>query len=231
MSEVETDKVQANTSIFHKLAEVDVSSQTDLRDGFGYLTWTKAVYLLRSNDPSATWEVKRFPNKEGAQVPYLQTDLGYFVEVAVTCGGITLSQIHPVFEGNEILLQPTALDINSSIQRCLVKAIALHGLGLQVYAGEDVPLGEALKRKGENTPTGERPDGEKPVGTQSQGKSTINSKLIQAIAKINSSSLEEVNKAEKFAAQMFEGSDLKIYQDTITTRKAALTPQKEELPL
>ena len=221
-----------DTSIFHKLSEIDVNHQIAMKDGFGYLPWSMAVYHLRDNDPSATWEVKRFPSKEGAMVPYLQTELGYFVEVAVTCGGITLSQIHPVLDENSLPLAcPTVFDINTSIQRCLVKAIALHGLGLQVYAGEDIPLGEALKRMGEDATDGKKPDGEKSAGTQTPGRSPINSKLIQAIAKINSASLEEVNKAEKFSGQMFEGNDLKVYQETIATRKKTLTPEEEALPL
>ena len=63
-----------------------------------------------------------------------------FVEVAVTVQGITLSQIHPVLDSrNRPLTAPNAFDINTSIQRCLVKAIALHGLGLYIYAGEDLP--------------------------------------------------------------------------------------------
>jgi hypothetical protein len=43
---------------------------------------------------------------------------------------------------NQPIVAPTAFDINTSIQRCLVKAIALHGLGLNVYAGEDLPANE-----------------------------------------------------------------------------------------
>ena len=221
-----------NDHIFHKLSEIDVNHQIAMKDSFGYLPWPLAVYHLRTNDPSAKWKVKRFRTKERTLVPYLQTDLGYFVEVAVTCGGVKLSQIHPVLDENNLPINtPTSFDINTSIQRCLVKAIGLHGLGLQVYAGEDTPLGEALKRMGEDAPKGDKTDGEKPAGTQSHGKSTINSKLIQAIAKINSSSLEEVNKAAKFAGQMFEGNDLKLYQETIATRQKALVPQEEPLPL
>ena len=69
------------------------------------------------------------------------SDLGVFVEVAVTVQGITLSQIHPVLDAkNRPILAPTSFDINTSIQRCLVKAIALHGLGLAIYAGEDLPM-------------------------------------------------------------------------------------------
>ena len=76
----------------------------------------------------------------------MKTDTGYFVEVAVTVQGLTLSQIHPVLDGkNRPIFEPTAFDINTSIQRCLVKAIALHGLGLYIYAGEDLPEGESAK--------------------------------------------------------------------------------------
>jgi hypothetical protein len=93
------------------------------------------VAQLRQFDPAATWEVKRFGG-----LPYLTTEAGCFVEVAVTVRGVTLSQIHPVLDAkNRPILAPTAFDVNTSIQRCLVKAIALHGLGLCIYAGEDLP--------------------------------------------------------------------------------------------
>jgi len=96
------------------------------------------VAQLRLADPSAFWEVRRFDG-----MPYLKTDTGYFVEVAVTVQGLTLSQIHPVLDSkNRPIFEPTAFDINTSIQRALVKAIALHGLGLYVYAGEDLPEGD-----------------------------------------------------------------------------------------
>ena len=94
-----------------------------------------AVAQLRLADPSAIWEVRRFDG-----LPYLASEAGVFVEVAVTVQGITMSQIHPVLDGrNRPLMAPTSFDINTSIQRCLVKAIALHGLGLYIYAGEDLP--------------------------------------------------------------------------------------------
>ena len=81
--------------------------------------------------------------------PYLETAHGFFVEVAVTVDGITLSQIHPILgSNNKPLLAPNSFDINTSLQRCLVKAIALHGLGLYIYAGEDLPdADEQLRAK------------------------------------------------------------------------------------
>jgi hypothetical protein len=67
----------------------------------------------------------------------------------VTVQGITLSQIHPVLDGKNRPLQvPTSFDINTSIQRCLVKAIALHGLGLNIYAGEDLPIVDGSEESG-----------------------------------------------------------------------------------
>jgi hypothetical protein len=132
------------SSVFEVLSSVDVSEHIETKNGFGYVSWPFVVRMLREADPRATWEVKRFKDEDGKEVPFLETRLGFFVEVAVTCGGITLSQIHPVLDGetHRTLQAPTAFDINTSIQRCLVKAAALHGLGLSVYAGEDLPSGE-----------------------------------------------------------------------------------------
>ena len=120
---------------FAALSSINVNDHVEKKGGFSYLSWPFAVAQLRLADPAASWEVRRF-----GDLPYLSTELGYFVEVAVTVQGVTLSQIHPVLDGrNRPILAPTPFDINTSIQRCLVKAIALHGLGLYIYAGEDLP--------------------------------------------------------------------------------------------
>jgi hypothetical protein len=124
---------------FARLNQINVSDHVEKKGNFSYLSWPFAVAQLRLADPTASWEVRRF---EG--LPYLRSETGYFVEVAVTVQGVTLSQIHPVLDGkNQPIQDPSAFDINTSIQRCLVKAIALHGLGLYIYAGEDLPQGEA----------------------------------------------------------------------------------------
>jgi hypothetical protein len=126
-------------SVFKKLYETNVNEHIEKKGQFSYLSWPYAVAQLRLADPTASWEVKRFAD----DLPYQKTDLGVFVEVAVTVQGVTLSQIHPVLDSkNRPLLEPSAFDINTSIQRCLVKAIALHGLGLYIYAGEDLPDAE-----------------------------------------------------------------------------------------
>ena len=77
---------------------------------------------------------------------FLATLISDTKTIKLASGTTNLSQIHPVLDGrNQPIAEPTALDINTSIQRCLVKAIALHGLGLYVYAGEDLPDGETAK--------------------------------------------------------------------------------------
>ena len=132
-----------NCNYFALLNAVNVSEHIEKKGAFSYLSWPFAVAQLRLADPAATWEVKRFDN-----LPYLKTDCGYFVEVAVTVQGVTLSQIHPVLDGkNRPILEPDAFDINTSIQRALVKAIALHGLGLYIYGGEDLPDGAPKAEK------------------------------------------------------------------------------------
>ncbi len=122
---------------FAKLNAVNVSDHIEKKGQFSYLSWPYAVAQLRQADATATWQVIRFDG-----LPYQKTDCGYFVEVAVTVEGVTLSQIHPVLDSkNRPIEMPSSFDINTSIQRCLVKAIALHGLGLYIYAGEDLPEG------------------------------------------------------------------------------------------
>lgn len=122
-------------STFADLASINVGAHIEKKNGFSYLSWAYAVAELRKAVPDATWEVVRF---EG--LPYLKTECGYFVEVAVTVDGIRLSQLHPVLDNrNRPIAQPDSFHINTSIQRALVKAIALHGLGLYIYAGEDLP--------------------------------------------------------------------------------------------
>ena len=129
------------TNYFARLNQINVSDHLEKKGEFSYLSWPYAVAQLRLADPTALWEVRRFDG-----LPYLKTETGYFVEVAVTVQGVTLSQIHPVLDGkNQPIFEPTSFQLNTSLQRCLVKAIALHGLGLYIYAGEDLPDGETAK--------------------------------------------------------------------------------------
>ena len=139
---------------FARLNAINVSDHIEKKGAFSYLSWPFAVAQLRLADPVAGWEVKRFDG-----LPYLKTECGYFVEVAVTVEGVRLSQIHPVLDArNKVIAEPIAFDINTSIQRCLVKAIALHGLGLYIYAGEDLPAQTGSDEKKQGVATARTPN-------------------------------------------------------------------------
>ena len=125
------------SNYFEELAGVDVSAHVEKKGGFDYLSWPFAVSELLKRHPDATWTVYDFDGS-----PYKQTPAGCFVKVGVSVGGVERVQWHPVLNNNKAVKEPDAFQVNTSIQRCLVKAIALHGLGLNIYSGEDVPNGD-----------------------------------------------------------------------------------------
>ena len=122
-------------SVFQKLKDVDISKLAEQKGKFDYLSWAHAVREMLKVFPEATWEVHEYDS-----MPYMQTATGYYTKVSVTIDGLTRTQIHPVLDNkNQTIDTPNAFQINTSIQRCLAKAIALHGLGLSLFAGEDLP--------------------------------------------------------------------------------------------
>ena len=132
-------------SLFEELNKIDVNKHKKKKGQFDYLSWPLAIQELLKVCPDATWQVHEYGNEDGLTAPYMTTNAGCFVRVSVTCDEITRSQVHPVTDNrNQTIAQPTAQDINTSIQRCLAKAIALHGLGLYIFAGEDLPEPDAL---------------------------------------------------------------------------------------
>ena len=132
-------------SYFELLERIDVTHLMEKKGRFTYLSWAHAVRELRRLFPEATWEVHEYADKDGEINPYMHTDCGYFVKVTVTVDGVPMTQIHPVLDNyNKAIENPNAFEINTSIQRCLAKAIALHGLGLHIFAGEDLPPSDPL---------------------------------------------------------------------------------------
>ena len=128
-------------STFMKLFKTDVSKYTEKKGKFNYLSWAYAVQELKRQCPSARWGVTKA--EDGS--PFFQTACGYFVDVWVEVDGVSLSQIHPVLDHrNQAIESPNAFEINTSLQRALANCIALHGLGLYIFAGEDLPEPEAL---------------------------------------------------------------------------------------
>ena len=135
-------KERKNMNNFEKLNTIDVNQYAKRKGRFTYLSWAHAVQDLLRVFPSATWDVHLFDGPQGQQ-PYMQNESGCYVKVTVTVDGVERTQIHPVLNHqNKPIPKPNAFQVNTSIQRCLTKAISLHGLGLYIYAGEDLPQGE-----------------------------------------------------------------------------------------
>ena len=137
-------KEERRKNPFAELNKVDVSKYVEKKGQCNYLSWAYAVRELKKVCPTATWGVIKA--EDGS--PFMQTSCGYFVEVWVEVEGCRLSQVHPVLDNrNQPLESPNSFNINTSIQRCLAKAIALHGLGLYIFAGEDLPEAKMLTPK------------------------------------------------------------------------------------
>ena len=132
--------IATDGSAFAILDSIDVSEYTEKKGNFTYLSWAWAVRELLKVDPQATWEICEYQQADGETAPYMMTAAGAFVKVKLWVGGICREQVHPVLDNrNQTIEQPNAFHVNTSIMRCLTKAIALHGLGLYIYAGEDLP--------------------------------------------------------------------------------------------
>lgn len=117
-------------SNFTKLAAINVGDKIEKKNGLSYLSWAFAVDQLLRNDSSASWSYGD-PVKWGDTV---------MVFCTVTAFGKPMTAQLPVMDHrNKAILNPDAFAVNTAMQRCLVKAIALHGLGLYIYAGEDLP--------------------------------------------------------------------------------------------
>jgi hypothetical protein len=118
-------------SPFETLYEVNVNGHTEKKGAFTYLSWPFAVAEISKADPNVFFE---YPE------PATYKDGSVMVFANVTAFGKTMKAFLPVMDNkNKAIPNPNAFDVNKAMQRCLVKAIALHGLGLYIYAGEDLP--------------------------------------------------------------------------------------------
>lgn len=117
-------------STYTELAEINVNNKTEKKGNLTYLSWVWAVDTLLRRDPAATWEFK--------DPVYFAGTLMVFC--SVTAFGKTMTAQLPVMDHrNKAIENPDAFAVNTAMQRCLAKAISLHGLGLYIYAGEDLP--------------------------------------------------------------------------------------------
>ena len=123
-----------------KLLSINVNDHVEKKGQLKYLSWAWAWAEALKADNNATFEVKMF-----GDMPYCSIGQTCMVWVTVTMFGKPLMCQLPVIDNrNKPIINPDAFAINTSIMRCLAKAVALHGLGLYIYAGEDLPEVEDL---------------------------------------------------------------------------------------
>lgn len=145
-------------SVFETLNSINVNDYTEKKESgqttLTYLSWSKAWEEVKKIFPDATYEIKHF----GAyDLPYVFDErTGYMVFTSVTIEGITHEMWLPVMDGKNKAMKDkpyeyttrsgkktveaaTMFDINTSIMRCLTKNLAMFGLGLYIYSGEDIP--------------------------------------------------------------------------------------------
>lgn len=123
-----------------KLAAIDCGGKIEKKNNLSYLSWAWAVDQLLRADPLAVWYYNE-PTMWGETV---------MVSCTVTAFGVARTMQLPVMDHrNKAIPKPDAFAVNTAMQRCLVKAIALHGIGLYIYAGEDLPPNEEGETVGE----------------------------------------------------------------------------------
>ena len=129
-------------SVWHNLSRFDVSKEVEQKGRFDYLSWAWAWAFVKEKYPTATFEKHIFKDNQDNPLPFMRDTKGHtYVAVTVTIESVSHTEIHYVMDHkNQSVQHPDGGQVNKALQRCLVKAIAFHGLGLNVYAGEDLPM-------------------------------------------------------------------------------------------
>lgn len=150
-----------NKSVFETLFEINVNDHIEKKKDLTYLSWPYAWAEVKKKYPNATYKIHLFGEK---QLPYVfDENVGYMVFTDVTINDLTHTMWLPVMDSanktmkstsytyntkfkKDIPVEPaTMFDVNKTIMRCLVKNLAMFGLGLYIYSGEDLPEIETEK--------------------------------------------------------------------------------------
>lgn len=148
-------------SIFETLFSINVGNHIEKKNGLSYLSWPYAWAEVKKRFPDATYSVKLFGENN---LPYVYDEnTGYMVFTNVTINNLTHEMWLPVMDNfnksmksvkytyssnyrkNACVEAASMFDVNKAIMRCLVKNLAMFGLGLYIYSGEDLPENESEK--------------------------------------------------------------------------------------
>lgn len=152
-------------SKFNELLQLNVNDKTEKRKSgsteLTYLSWAFAWSEFKKVYPDATYKIKKFEYEENGRkytLPYMHdANTGYMCMTEITAEGLTYEMWLPVldssnkamkskpytystkYNGDKTVDAADMFDVNKTIMRCLVKNLAMFGLGLYIYAGEDLP--------------------------------------------------------------------------------------------
>lgn len=190
-------------SVFETLNSINVSGKTEKKNGLTYLSWAYAWAEVKKLYPTATYKVYERDTQWGP-VNYFTDGRTCWVKVGVTINGLEHIEMLPVMDYRKSISldKVTSVDVNKSIQRAVVKACARHGLGLYIYACEDLPECES-----QSQPV------VKPVEKAAPARDTrpVTAQMVDFIKKI----IAERGLTEEFICSKYKASkleDLKVYQ-------------------
>lgn len=128
----------SENNYFQKMYSIDVSKWVEKKNGLSYVSWANAWGEIKKQHPDATYTI--YENKDGWN--YHTDGRTCWVKTGMTVQGIEHIEYLPVMDHRNASISAdkvTSFDVNKAIQRSLTKAAARHGLGLYIYAGEDLP--------------------------------------------------------------------------------------------
>ena len=135
-------------SVFDVLNAINVNEHTEKKNGLTYLSWAWAWAEVKKHYPDAFYTI--YENANGMN--YHTDGRTCWVKTGVTINGLEHIEYLPVMDyrnASIILDNVTSFDVNKAIQRSLTKAVARHGLGLYIYAGEDLPEADRENKQNE----------------------------------------------------------------------------------
>lgn len=209
---------------FKELYELNVNKFVEKKNtgsiSLSYLSWTYAWKEIKSRFPDAQYEIVKFENG----LPYCYDEkTGYMVYTKVTIEGITHEMWLPVMDSHNaaMLSEPytvktkyssytvnkcTMFDVNKTIMRCLTKNLAMFGLGLYIYAGEDLPITDD-----DSTPEAK---GEEPKKVQKIDNDVLLEKTLALEGYIANGTLDSEKRIEK-AREYIRKQDIEGIDRTI----------------
>ena len=217
------------SNYFNELNKIDVSAKVEKKNGLSYLSWAWAWAELKKRYPDSNYTIY----EDHAGNFYHNDGHTCWVKVGVTVNGLEHTEYLPVmdYRNNSIPVDKvTSFDVNKAIQRALTKAVARHGLGLYIYAGEDLPESTETATKAPETAkptkTSKTPSEDKEKARESYNK-------LIAFCKENGYDIKTVAKEYKLNANSssndFETVLHRLVFNDALNRAKEFIPEPEEV--